>query len=100
MSLSKLRSRTRQVVVGTGRFYCPSCLNERPYTEKRTVKDYYILFLIPLGGSEPTDEVVIECQECQQTYTPEVFSLPENSAVAQAGQLDYFPKTRKKGDRP
>lgn len=100
MSLIRLRSRTHHKVVGTGHFYCPACEQERGYAEKRTVQDSYIFFVIPLGSSEATDEVFIECQTCQKTFTPAVFNLPQNTTGPSAGQRDYSPRASTSGDRP
>ena len=66
-------SRGREVKVGSGQFYCPSCGLERPYVHKR-IGRYFTLYFIPVFQIEKLGEYV-ECQACQKVYPIEVLKL-------------------------
>jgi zinc-ribbon family len=63
-------SRGREVDVGSGQFYCPSCGIERPYKHKR-IGRYFTLYFIPVFQIEKLGEYV-ECQACHKVYPVEV----------------------------
>lgn len=66
--------RNREIVQGTGNFYCPKCEAQREYKHKKLVR-YFTLFFIPLFPLGTLSEYV-ECSVCGRTYKPEILSIP------------------------
>lgn len=65
-----LGARPREVEMGTGKFHCPDCAEEQPYLYKRLGR-YFTVYKLPVFQIEDLGDFV-ECQECKQTFTPEV----------------------------
>jgi tellurite resistance protein len=57
---------------GSGDFHCPSCDAKRAYVHKRC-RRFFTLYFIPIIPLDVLGEYV-ECQECKDTYKPEVLS--------------------------
>jgi zinc-ribbon family len=66
--------RSREIVQGTGNFYCPKCETQRPYKHKKIVR-YFTLFFLPLFPLGTLSEYV-ECGVCGRTYKPEILTIP------------------------
>lgn len=72
----------RQDAIGGGRFFCPGCRQERPYTHKKMSR-YFTLFFIPLF---PISELArfVECDDCMGTFDEEVLELAERIKADEA----------------
>ncbi|MBC7877466.1 MAG: zinc-ribbon domain-containing protein [Anaerolineales bacterium] len=76
--------RNREIVRGTGDFYCPKCEVQRQYKHKKIVR-YFTLFFIPLFPLGTLNEYV-ECGVCGRTYKPEILSIPSTIGSNSASQ--------------
>lgn len=72
-------TRGRQVKRGEGRFYCPSCQDERNYI-KYKVATYFTLFFIPTFPINNHGEH-IHCTACGDNYNLDVLDLSEHDFV-------------------
>lgn len=76
--------RNREIVRGTGSFYCSKCAVQRPYKHKKVVR-YFTLFFIPLFPLGTLSEYV-ECGVCGRTYKPEILSAVSTTSDALGSQ--------------
>ena len=72
--------RGRLAVLGTGRFFCPGCRGDRPYTRKG-VRNWFTFFFIPIFPVSATKGVRILCDTCQGTFGEDVLDLPPSDAL-------------------
>jgi len=76
--------RNREIMRGTGSFYCAKCEVQRPYKHKKVVR-YFTLFFIPLFPLGTLSEYV-ECGVCGRTYKPEILSAVSTTSDALGSQ--------------
>lgn len=62
----------REIVLSSGRFYCPECDAESGYQHKRVAR-YFTLYFIPLFQIENLGEYV-ECTTCRQSFKESVLT--------------------------
>jgi hypothetical protein len=70
-------TRSKSRTIGSGRFTCPRCRAERPYTRKQ-LRPYFALYFVPLFPVGQGREY-IECQTCGAAFEPAVlnYRIPE-----------------------
>lgn len=73
-------SRTREVAVGGGGFFCPRCNSNQPYTLMEA-KRYFTLYFIPLFPMYSQGRHV-ECRSCGGTWATSVLSLADHAPSA------------------
>jgi hypothetical protein len=71
--------RGREIKLSSGKFYCPSCNETRPYKRNRAA-NYFTLFFIPLFPVQNLGEH-IACQVCKQRFTPDVLNYKPPSPL-------------------
>lgn len=67
-------------VTAAGRFHCPTCNQDSPYSDK-SVRRWFTLFFIPVI---PLDRLgaYVECQVCRTAYNPAVLNAYPSEAEA------------------
>ena len=63
-------SKVRDIQVGNGHFYCPSCQADRSYAKQRYAR-YFTLYFIPLFQTDNLGEY-IRCGGCRGEYKTSV----------------------------
>jgi len=63
----------RETEIGSGRFYCPKCDAQKPYTHKKVGK-YFSLFFIPVFEISKLGEY-IQCSECKTNFNSDVLDF-------------------------
>ena len=73
MCLVVFGSRAVESELGSGRFYCPKCDDDRPYLNKEA-RRWFTLFFIPVIPLNRLGSY-IECPVCKTAYTGEVLNV-------------------------
>jgi tellurite resistance protein len=64
---------------GSGKFYCPSCDDERRYSKKK-IRKFFTLYFIPLIPAGTLAEYV-ECNRCNVCFEPDVLDFDQDEAI-------------------
>jgi hypothetical protein len=84
--------------IGSGKFHCPRCQQERDYILKEG-KKYFSIYFIPIIPMGDIGQFV-ECSSCSMTYQPEIINYKPVKKQPDVTRYLNTIKTRLEGGHP